>query len=97
MILVPQANRNSGRGTQALQALTRYADQHGQMLVLSPARRNKKMGTTSRLRLVRFYRRFGFGPNKGPDRPPQLKALPYYLLVRYPACVEIAEQVYKDK
>lgn len=61
---VPEAGRNQGAGTAAMQALVDYADRTGQHIVLSPSADfggNKK-------RLTGFYKRFGFVENKGSNR-----------------------------
>lgn len=60
-IVVPEAERGSGKGTAAMQALLDYADSTGQRIELTPSADfggNKK-------RLVDFYKRFGFLENKG--------------------------------
>jgi GNAT superfamily N-acetyltransferase len=64
-IVVPRENRGQGRGSLAVEALARFADAHGVRVLLTPNRRDPGRGTTSRARLVRFYRRFGFVENKG--------------------------------
>ncbi len=64
-IIVPKAARGQGLGSKAVEALTRLADERGYRLVLVPASRDDFHGTTSRSRLVRFYRQFGFVENKG--------------------------------
>jgi GNAT superfamily N-acetyltransferase len=60
-IVVPKDQRNSGVGTQAMQALVEYADATGQRVALSPS---SDFGG-SKARLTAFYRRFGFQPNSG--------------------------------
>lgn len=63
-IVVPDGERGSGMGTEAMQALIDYADRTGQHVALSPSADfggNKK-------RLVEFYKRFGFVENKGKNR-----------------------------
>jgi len=62
---VPTLKRKRGVGSQAMKYLTDYADRHGMTIVLSPGLRDSRHGTTSRTRLVRFYRGFGFVLNKG--------------------------------
>lgn len=67
-----QAKKDSppGTGTAAIQELVNWADKNGIMLTLQfaekgyqPAKAGKK--TTSKGRLEKFYRRFGFVPNRG--------------------------------
>ncbi len=68
MIEVARGDRKQGSGTAAMKALTDYADATGNRIWLSVADRDSKTGTTSRNRLVKFYRRFGFVPNKGRNK-----------------------------
>jgi GNAT superfamily N-acetyltransferase len=67
-IEVAKDARQQGIGTKALEALTQFADEHGQRILLTPALKDPKHGTTSRGRLVRFYKRFGFVLNKGRNK-----------------------------
>jgi hypothetical protein len=60
-IVVPKGERAAGKGTAAMQALTDYADRTNQRIALSPS---SDFGG-SKSRLVDFYKRFGFVPNKG--------------------------------
>jgi hypothetical protein len=48
-----------------MRELADLADDLGKRVTLSPAVRDDHMGTTSRSRLVDFYKRFGFVENKG--------------------------------
>ncbi|MEA4834958.1 MAG: hypothetical protein VB133_07485 [Anaeromusa sp.] len=57
--------RKAGTGTKAMNALIQYADQHGMRLLLTPDVAGNGRGTTSKARLVKFYKRFGFVENKG--------------------------------
>lgn len=54
--------RGEGIGTKAMQTLAQYADATGQTIELSPS---TDFGASSRSRLVKFYKRFGFKENKG--------------------------------
>lgn len=63
-IVVPDASRDQGQGTAAMQALVGYADQTGQHIALSPS--SDFGGNKSRL--VAFYKRFGFVENKGKNK-----------------------------
>jgi GNAT superfamily N-acetyltransferase len=65
MIFVTPGRRKNGTGTKVMDLLTDYADSLGKRLVLGTESRNKEWGTTSKSRLVKFYRRFGFVPKKG--------------------------------
>lgn len=65
MLAVPRGERGLGRGSAAMQDLVDYADRRGLTVRLTPALKDPRWGTTSRKRLVRFYKRFGFVENKG--------------------------------
>ncbi|MES2871452.1 MAG: hypothetical protein V4749_17995 [Pseudomonadota bacterium] len=63
-IVIPEDGRQSGRGTEVMQALIQWADASGKKLALTPSADfggNKK-------RLVDFYKRFGFVENKGRNK-----------------------------
>jgi GNAT superfamily N-acetyltransferase len=60
-VVVPKDQRGQGVGTDFMSALTQAADADGAQLGLTPS--NHFGG--SKGRLVDFYRRFGFVPNKG--------------------------------
>jgi hypothetical protein len=68
MLRVPKGARLGGRGTEAMARLTRFADQHGLRIAMNLASPADGYGTTSKMRLVRFYKRFGFRENKGAQR-----------------------------
>lgn len=61
-IVVEKGSRGQGLGTKAMEDLTHLADQHGMLTTLSPS---TDFGASSKERLKRFYRRFGFVSNKG--------------------------------
>jgi GNAT superfamily N-acetyltransferase len=65
MIRVPKAARRRGVGTSAMEELVAFADRHQLPVLLTPAVPGDPGGPSSRARLVRFYRRFGFVENKG--------------------------------
>lgn len=67
-IVVPKDDQKQGKGTKAMEAITQFADQNGLRVVLSPALPDDRKGTTSRARLVKFYKRFGFVENKGRNK-----------------------------
>ena len=68
-VVVEQKHRGQGRGSAFMRALATFADRHGRRIVLTPASsRDTSLGTTSRARLVRFYKQFGFVENKGRAR-----------------------------
>jgi GNAT superfamily N-acetyltransferase len=62
---VPPERRGKGLGAKIMRKITDYADRRGLRLTLDPALGGDAGGTTSRARLVRFYRQFGFVENKG--------------------------------
>lgn len=64
-LIVGKENQGKGLGSQAMKALTDYADSVGKRIILTPGVQDKNHGTTSRTRLVRFYKQFGFKENKG--------------------------------
>lgn len=64
-LIVGKDKQGQGLGSQAMKMLTDYADQHGKRIILTPGSQDKVHGTTSRNRLVRFYKQFGFKENKG--------------------------------
>jgi GNAT superfamily N-acetyltransferase len=65
LLVVPKDRRKQGIGTTIMQELVSYADQVGKRFELSPGLKDKYQGTTSRKRLVDFYKRFNFRENKG--------------------------------
>lgn len=68
MIEVPKADRKQGVGTAVLTDLINYADQQSKRISLTPGLHDATHGTTSRTRLVKFYKRFGFVENKGRNK-----------------------------
>jgi len=62
---VPRGSRLRGIGTAILSELVAWADANQRTLTLQVAERDPKLGTTSRARLIKFYRRFGFVRNRG--------------------------------
>lgn len=64
-LIVPKGDQRQGKGTAAMDDLCAFADLHARRILLSPGRANKEHGTTSRRRLVLFYKRFGFVENSG--------------------------------
>lgn len=64
-ITVDKSEQKQGAGTGAMTDLAQYADERGLTIVLVPGVRDTGHGTTSRSRLIKFYKRFGFIENKG--------------------------------
>ena len=67
-IIVPKEIRKQGVGTQIMQELINYSDKVGKRLELSPGQKGDFSGTTSKGRLVNFYKRFGLIENKGRNK-----------------------------
>lgn len=68
MIEVDKAFRKRGIGGMVMDDVVAYADQVGLDIELVPGLQDDRSGTTSRGRLVRFYKRFGFVENKGRNK-----------------------------
>ena len=62
MIQVPKELQRQGIGAEVMKAITGYADKTGKTLTLTPERRS---GGPGKDRLVSWYRKYGFVPNKG--------------------------------
>ncbi len=62
---VPRNIRNRGVGSAVMEELVDWADSNGLLVWMSVAQRDKRSGTTSQARLLRFYGKFGFVRNKG--------------------------------
>ena len=60
-VVIPKDTRGQGEGTRFMRALTDAADADGALLALSPS---SDFGG-NKARLLDFYKRFGFIPNKG--------------------------------
>ena len=63
-IVIPEDGRHSGRGTEVMQEITKWADESGKKLALTPS---ADFGG-NKPRLVGFYKRFGFVENKGKNK-----------------------------
>jgi GNAT superfamily N-acetyltransferase len=57
-------DRKQGVGTAIMRELCEFADRHAAEIRLTPASKGDNAATTSRARLIRFYKRFGFAPIK---------------------------------
>ena len=67
-------NRKQGVGTAIMRELCEFADRNSAEISLKPASKGDYAATTSRGRLVRFYRRFGFVVEKA--EPPEFTIIP---------------------
>jgi len=74
------SERKQGVGTAIMQELCEFADRHGAEIRLTPASKGDYEATTSRARLIRFYKRFGFAQAK--VRPAEITSVP--VMVRRP-------------
>jgi GNAT superfamily N-acetyltransferase len=77
MIEVPKVNRKQGIGTSVMTDLINYADEHQKRIVLTPGLHDPLHGTTSRARLIKFYKRFGFVENRGRNKDFSISELMY--------------------
>lgn len=77
MLMVDRGARRAGLGSDIMLELTRLADREGTRIILSPSERNETWGTTSRERLIEFYKRFGFVENAGANIDPTIRESMY--------------------
>jgi len=80
-IIIGKENQGKGVGSAVMQDIVDYADNHGKIVVLDPALKDKRHGTTSQSRLRAFYKRFGFIDNKGRNKNYEFRNL----MIRYPS------------
>lgn len=64
-IVIPKEMQGSGIGTQVMNDIVTYADQHNKKIFLTPS---TDFGGSSVSRLTNFYKRFGFVMNKGRNK-----------------------------
>jgi hypothetical protein len=64
-LIVGKENQGKGLGSKAMQQLIDYADDNNKRITLTPGSKDKTHGTTSRARLVQFYKSLGFKESKG--------------------------------
>lgn len=67
-LIVPKKIRKQGIGTEIMQELINYADKVNKRVELSPGQKDPSHGTTSKNRLIDFYKRFNFLQNKGRNK-----------------------------
>jgi GNAT superfamily N-acetyltransferase len=89
-LFVPKDQRNQGVGSGYMERIVRWADENNVWLTLSLADKNKERGTTSSTRLEKFYRQFGFVPNRGRHKDFALSL--YTNMYRAPKAKAAAEQ-----
>ena len=74
MIEIERDKRKQGVGASVMRALVLYADANNKTLEALPGLKDDRRGTTSRGRLVNFYKSFGFVENKGRNKDFSKKA-----------------------
>jgi GNAT superfamily N-acetyltransferase/predicted ABC-type ATPase len=79
-VVLPKDAQGQGIGSRIMREIIAFQDQHKATLTLVPALRDPRFGTTSRPRLVKFYRRFGFVENKGRSKDFMINADAMYRL-----------------
>lgn len=67
-IVIPRECRKQGIGTSVINELCEYADKKKKRIILNVMGKNSHIGTTSRGRLIKFYKRFGFYLNSGKNK-----------------------------
>lgn len=77
MLEVPKEKRKQGVGSAVMQEIAKEADVSGARVLLDPASKDAGHGTTSRNRLIKFYKRFGFKHNKGRNKDYRLSYAMY--------------------
>ena len=86
-IIIKKEFRNEGIGSKIMADLVAYADKNNQIIVLTPA---KDFGGSVN-RLIQFYKRFGFKPNKGVHKSFEFKDS----MIRYPSLNESMKPIIK--
>jgi predicted GNAT family acetyltransferase len=87
-IVVKQECRDSGVGSQVMNDLIEYADNNNQIIALTPA---SDFGGNKN-RLIQFYKRFGFKPNKGHYKSFEFQDS----MIRYPKLNETMKPLIKS-
>jgi len=75
-IVVPKELRSTGIGTKTMQDIIDRMDREGAIIALTP---DTAFGG-SKGRLIKFYKRFGFVPNKGRNKDYRFRET----MIRYP-------------
>ena len=79
--------RNAGQGTKAMQDIVDRMDREGAIIALTP---DDAFGGNKN-RLIKFYKRFGFVPNKGRNKDFRFRET----MIRYPKTNESVNEGYK--
>ena len=88
-IKVSGDERNAGQGTKAMQDIVDRMDAEGAIIALTP---DDAFGGNKN-RLIKFYKRFGFVPNKGRNKDFRFRET----MIRYPQSNESVNEGYKLK
>jgi predicted GNAT family acetyltransferase len=78
-IIVKPEDSGNGTGSKVMQELCDYADKNQKTIILTPAVKDDKQGTTSQSRLIDFYKKFDFVLNKGRKKDFTISELMYRL------------------
>jgi len=81
--------RNAGQGTKAMQDIVDRMDREGAIIALTP---DDAFGGNKN-RLIKFYKRFGFVPNKGRNKDFRFRET----MIRYPQGNESVNEVSKEE
>ena len=81
--------RNAGQGTKAMQDIVDRMDREGATIALTP---DDAFGGNKN-RLIKFYKRFGFVPNKGRNKDFRFRET----MIRYPQSNESVNEVSKEE
>ena len=88
-IEVSDDERNAGQGTKAMQDIVDKMDREGAIIALTP---DDAFGGNKN-RLIKFYKRFGFVPNKGRSKDFRFRET----MIRYPQSNESVNEVSKEE
>lgn len=66
--MIAANEKKQGNGSAAMTELINLADKYNKRILLTTALKDDKWGTTSKNRLINFYKRFGFVENKGRNK-----------------------------
>ena len=88
-IKVSGDERNAGQGTKAMQDIVDRMDREGAVIALTP---DDAFGGNKN-RLIKFYKRFGFVPNKGRNKDFRFRET----MIRYPQSNESLNELSKEE
>jgi GNAT superfamily N-acetyltransferase len=88
-IEVSSDERDAGQGTKAMQDIVDRMDREGAIIALTP---DDAFGGNKN-RLIKFYKRFGFVPNKGRNKDFRFRET----MIRYPQTNESVNEVSKEE